>query len=78
MRGGVRLGGVRFGRSSKAKQHTLAVESSPCHPPIPARIVQAVGSACGERVPKRLSVRTQVCPSGGLALDRDENAATRH
>src|SRR5262249_49648690 len=32
-------------------------------------------SGCGERVPKRLSVRTHVCPSGGLVLDRDENAA---
>ncbi|HEX8035510.1 MAG TPA: transposase [Ktedonobacterales bacterium] len=32
-------------------------------------------SACGERVPKSLSARTQVCPSCGLVLDRDENAA---
>src|SRR5262249_40747423 len=32
-------------------------------------------SACGERVPKSLSVRTHVCPSCGLILDRDENAA---
>jgi putative transposase len=29
----------------------------------------------GERVPKRLSVRTHVCPSCGLVLDRDEHAA---
>lgn len=32
-------------------------------------------SGCGERVPKSLSVRTHVCPSCGLLLDRDENAA---
>jgi putative transposase len=32
-------------------------------------------SGCGERVPKALSVRTHVCPSCGLILDRDKNAA---
>jgi putative transposase len=32
-------------------------------------------SGCGERVPKSRSVRTHVCPSCGLVLDRDENAA---
>ena len=32
-------------------------------------------SGCGTRVPKSLSVRTHVCPSCGLVLDRDENAA---
>jgi putative transposase len=32
-------------------------------------------SGCGERVPKSLSVRTHVCPSCGLVIDRDENAA---
>ncbi len=32
-------------------------------------------SGCDERVPKSLSVRTHVCPSCGLVLDRDENAA---
>jgi putative transposase len=32
-------------------------------------------SGCGERVPKHLRVRTHVCPSCGLVLDRDENAA---
>jgi putative transposase len=32
-------------------------------------------SGCGERVPKSLSVRTHVCHSCGLVLDRDENAA---
>jgi putative transposase len=32
-------------------------------------------SGCGERVPKSLSVRTHVCTTCGLVLDRDENAA---
>jgi putative transposase len=32
-------------------------------------------SDCGERVQKSLSVRTHVCPSCGLVLDRDQNAA---
>jgi putative transposase len=33
------------------------------------------GSHCQQRVAKSLSVRTPVCPSCGLELDRDENAA---
>jgi putative transposase len=32
-------------------------------------------SSCGARVPKSLSVRTHVCPTCGLVLDRDEHAA---
>jgi putative transposase len=32
-------------------------------------------SGCGTRIPKALSVRTHVCTSCGLVLDRDENAA---
>ena len=32
-------------------------------------------SGCGERVEKSLSIRTHICPSCGLILDRDENAA---
>ncbi len=32
-------------------------------------------SGCGERVKKTLSTRTHICPSCGLVLDRDENAA---
>jgi putative transposase len=32
-------------------------------------------SGCGTRIPKSLSVRTHVCTSCGLMLDRDENAA---
>jgi putative transposase len=32
-------------------------------------------SGCGARVQKTLSMRTHVCPSCGLVLDRDQNAA---
>jgi putative transposase len=32
-------------------------------------------SGCGERVPKRLSTRVHRCPSCGLTMDRDHNAA---
>jgi putative transposase len=37
--------------------------------------VLADGSRCTQRVAKSLSVRTHICPSCGLVLDRDENAA---
>jgi putative transposase len=33
------------------------------------------GSPCTQRVAKSLSVRTHICPSCGLVMDRDENAA---
>ena len=42
---------------------------------IPAQYTSQDCSGCGERVPKSLSVRTHVCPSCGLVLDRDANAA---
>jgi putative transposase len=42
---------------------------------MPAAFTSQECSGCGERVPKSLSVRTHVCPSCGLVLDRDENAA---
>ncbi|HEY4383353.1 MAG TPA: transposase [Ktedonobacteraceae bacterium] len=32
-------------------------------------------SSCGTKVKKSLSVRTHICPSCGLVMDRDENAA---
>jgi putative transposase len=32
-------------------------------------------SGCGVRVPKTLSIRTHICASCGLVLERDENAA---
>jgi putative transposase len=32
-------------------------------------------SGCGERVPKSLSIRTHICASCELVLDRDHNAA---
>jgi putative transposase len=42
---------------------------------IPAQYTSQDCSGCGERVPKSLSVRTHICPSCGLVIDRDENAA---
>src|SRR5262245_59526713 len=33
-------------------------------------------SGCRERVPKSLAIRTHVCTTCGLMLDRDENAAS--
>ncbi|HEV2461988.1 MAG TPA: transposase [Ktedonobacterales bacterium] len=42
---------------------------------IPPAYTSQECSGCGERVRKRLSVRTHVCPRCGLVLDRDENAA---
>jgi putative transposase len=42
---------------------------------VPAHYTSQDCSDCGERVPKSLSMRTHVCPSCGLVLDRDENAA---
>jgi putative transposase len=42
---------------------------------IPAHDTSQDGSGCGERVQKRRSVRTPVCPSCGRVLDRDANAA---
>jgi putative transposase len=42
---------------------------------VPAQYTSQDCSGCGARVPKALSVRTHVCASCGLVLDRDENAA---
>ncbi len=42
---------------------------------IPAQYTSQDCSGCGERVPKSLRVRIHACPSCGLVLDRDENAA---
>jgi putative transposase len=42
---------------------------------VPARFTTQDCSGCGERVKKSLSQRTHVCPSCGLVLDRDWNAA---
>jgi putative transposase len=42
---------------------------------IPAQYTSQDCSSCGARVAKSLSVRTHVCPSCGLVLDRDANAA---
>ena len=43
--------------------------------PVPPAYTSQDCSGCGERVQKSLSIRTHVCPSCGLMLDRDENAA---
>jgi putative transposase len=42
---------------------------------VPAAYTTQDCSGCGERVYKSLSVRTHVCTTCGLILDRDENAA---
>jgi putative transposase len=42
---------------------------------VPAHFTTQECSGCREHVPKSLSVRTHVCPSCGLVLDRDQNAA---
>src|SRR5215469_11924501 len=64
-------GGPSFAPSSKAKQHMLAVEDGA----VPPAYTSQDCSGCGERVEQSLSVRTHICPSCGLILDRDENAA---
>ncbi len=43
---------------------------------VPPQYTSQDGSGCGARVPKRLSRRTHVCPSCGVVLDRDANAAS--
>ncbi|HEY7358696.1 MAG TPA: transposase [Ktedonobacterales bacterium] len=42
---------------------------------VPARFTTQDCSSCGFRVKKTLSMRTHICPSCGLVLDRDWNAA---
>jgi putative transposase len=42
---------------------------------VPARFTTQDCSGCGFRVKKSLSMRTHICPSCGLVLDRDWNAA---
>jgi putative transposase len=42
---------------------------------VPAAYTSQECSGCGTLVRKSLSVRTHICPSCGLVLDRDENAA---
>jgi putative transposase len=42
---------------------------------VPAQYTSQDCSGCGGRVLKSLSVRTHICSSCGLVLDRDENAA---
>jgi putative transposase len=54
---------------SYALMHGIAVVAVPPH------YTSQDCSGCGERVQKTLSTRTHVCPTCGLVLDRDENAA---
>ena len=42
---------------------------------VPARFTTQQCCRCGAYVHKSLSVRTHVCPAGGLIEDRDVNAA---
>jgi putative transposase len=42
---------------------------------VPAHFTTQDCSGCGYRVKKSLSMRTHICPSCGLVLDRDQNAA---
>jgi putative transposase len=42
---------------------------------VPPAFTSQECSGCGERVAKSLSARTHVCPSCGLVMDRDANAA---
>jgi putative transposase len=42
---------------------------------VPPQFTTQDCSGCGTRVKKSLSVRTHICPTCGLVLDRDENAA---
>lgn len=42
---------------------------------VPPQYTSQNCSGCGQRVRKSLSMRTHVCPSCGLVMDRDQNAA---
>ena len=42
---------------------------------VPPQFTTQDCSACGTRVKKSLSVRTHICSTCGIVLDRDENAA---
>ena len=52
-----------------ATVHTIPVIA------VPPQFTSQDCSACGTRVKKSLSVRTHICPTCGIVLDRDENAA---
>jgi putative transposase len=59
---------ILVGKAVYAGQRVVAV---------PPAFTSQECSGCGERVPKSLSVRTHVCPSCGLVMDRDEKAALK-
>jgi putative transposase len=50
-------------------RHTVPIVGVPPH------YTSQACSACGAMVKKSLSVRTHICPSCGVVLDRDQNAA---
>jgi putative transposase len=50
-------------------RHTIPIVGVPPH------YTSQACSACGAMVKKSLSVRTHICPSCGVVLDRDQNAA---
>ena len=52
-----------------ATVHTIPVIA------VPPQFTTQDCSACGTRVKKSLSVRTHMCPTCGIVVDRDENAA---
>ena len=60
-------------KAACAGRQVIAVP--PAYPSQDCSGVLPDGSRCPQRVAKSLSVRTHVCPSRGLVLDRDENAA---
>src|SRR5262249_720428 len=65
--GGAAFRTLREGQAAAAGRRVVAV---------PPAFPSQQGSGCGERVPKRRSVRTPVGPHCRLVLDRDENAAS--
>ncbi len=52
-----------------ATVHTIPIVA------VPPQFTSQDCSGCGTQVKKSLSVRTHICPTCGIVLDRDENAA---
>jgi putative transposase len=70
------LRAILDGKAAYAGRRAIAVPAhySPLQPTT-AHYTSQDWSGCGARVPNALSVRTHACPSCGLVLDRDANAA---
>jgi len=66
--------------NSQARQASAAMQAVPCiavPPHFTSQDCSGIlpdGTRCPERVHKSLSVRTHVCPSCGLIIDRDHNS----